>query len=371
MLHAASPHDWDILLGSASRFRAGTGVTSPIMYALPEWSRNNAIDLDVVSQNPAFLSNVNDDMPKFYPLVAQGFVIGEHFSLTGAFKAPTDRGEEILADVLLDDLQRVQASFHLMYVMQNFSYSLHFTQTRNVWLENSQADFFYQFFRDFRLQFSSGGQIFDTPDWGRLEFGSGIKGVFRSGAEKLRSVSAFNSSTNFTDGQFLEQGFAIGLDYSLLWSSPDYYNSPWGYQFAVVGKDVGTTRFFKAEALYELLGVSIPFTREMPSYPNDTIVGFALKLPNFRDGIRSALRVEYGYWNRPIGTVDKLGVSYEVRFPKLASLYAGLRGNQWTGGLSLRFRGLEFDIGSFVDLWGSNTELKKRRSWVMELKGAF
>jgi hypothetical protein len=151
----------------------------------------------------------------------------------------------------------------------------------------------------------------------------------------------------------------------------DFEETPWGLQVALVGKDIGTTRFFKADPFFELLGYTVPRSRPFPAIPNDTILGLGLKLPNFRDGFRSALRVEWNYWTRPIPVSKKWAVSYELRFPYLASLYSGFRGGTFTGGVGLRFRGVELDVGSFTDLWGNGTQLIERRAWMMELRSAF
>jgi hypothetical protein len=114
-----------------------------------------------------------------------------------------------------------------------------------------------------------------------------------------------------------------------------------------------------------------PTTREFPRIPNDTILGLGVKLPNFRDGFRSALRLEWNYWTRPIPSSKRLGVSYELRFPFLASLYSGFRGGNFTGGVGLRFRGVELDFGSFTELWGNGPQLVERRAWMMELRSVF
>ncbi|NCN39791.1 hypothetical protein GW916_00945 [bacterium] len=372
-LSAATPRDWNGIVGSASRFRSGTGVTFPLFYDLPEWSRSNAIDLDIITLNPAALSMVNDNRNRFVPLSAQGFVVGKAYDVTNAITAPTESSSEILADIDADQgqVQRMHANAHMYYILKNFAYSAHYVQQRNIWLENSSENLYYQFFRDMRIQFSSGGQIFDSDIWGRLDFGTAIRGTVRYGAEKVQSRSAITETSNFNGGQFLEQGMAIGLDYSLLWSSPNYDDTAWAYQLAIVGKDIGTSKFFKAEGLFRALGVSVPFSREFPSYPNDTILGFALKLPNFRDGLRSAFRLEWSQWTRPISAANKVAVSYELRFPTLLSAYVGQRGSHTSGGLGLRFRGVELDLGTFVDLWGNNDALEARRAWIMELRGAF
>ncbi len=368
-----TPRDWSGLMGSAAQFRAGTGVTLPLYYDLPVWSRSNAADLDILTRNPAALSMVDDRRNRFVPLSAQGFVVGNAYDVTSAIHSPTESSEQILSDIDADagKVQRVNATFHTYYLMKNFAYSLHYVQQRNIWLENSGNDLYYQSFKDFRIQFSSGGHIFDSKGWGRLDFGTAIRPTVRIGAEKVLARSDVAGSTAFSNSQFLQQGLAVGLDYSLLWSSPDFESTDWSYQIALVGKDIGTTRFFKAESLFRLIGISNPIDRDFPAYPNDTILGFAVKLPNFRDGLRSALRLEWNYWTRPIPASDKVAVSYELRFPTLLTCYVGQRGKNTSGGVGLRFRGVELNMGTLVDLWGVGSELETRRAWMMELRGAF
>ena len=371
--YAESPRDWNGLMGAASRFRAGTGVTFPMLYDLPEWSRSNSVDLDIITRNQAALGMINDKRNRFVPLSAQGFVVGDYFDVTGALSAPSIIGTEILAGIDADggQVQRVNTSAHTYYLLKNFAYSLHYTQQRNLWLQDASSNMYYQHFKDIALQFSSGGQIFDSPRWGRLDFGSAARVTIRIGGEKVKARSDILSTTKFTSSQFLEQGMAVGLDYSLLWTSPNYANDDWGYQVALTGKDLGTTRFFTATGLFEAIGISVPQTRDFPAYPNDTILGFALKLPNFRDGLRSALRVEWSNWTRPIQAANKVAVSYELRFPTLIAAYVGQRGAHTSGGVGIRFRGIELDLGTFVDFWGNGANLETRRAWIMELRGAF
>lgn len=368
------PMDWSGgIFSAASRFRSDTGVTHPILYSLPEWSRNNALDLDVIGRNPAGLAAVSDARRRFVPLSLQGFVEGGAYDVVNVFETPGPEGQTILSDLDAESgqLQRVNASAHIYYIMRNFAYSMHYTQQRNLWLDESPEVLNYQFFRDFWLQFSSGGRVFDDSSIGSLDFGASVKGIVRMGADKAVLRSSIGSTTKYNDSKFLEQGLALGLDYSLLWTSHDFENTPFGLQVALVGKDVGTTKFITATPFFDLLGYDVPATREFPRIPNDTILGLGVKLPNFRDGFRSALRVEWNYWTRPIPTSKKLGVSYELRFPFLASLYSGFRGGAFTGGVGLRFRGMELDFGSFTELWGNGSQLVERRAWMMELRSVF
>jgi hypothetical protein len=219
---ANKPNDWSGgVVSSASRFRADTGVTHPILYALPPWSRSNAIDLDLIARNPAGLAVIDDNRRRWTPLAAQGFVRGGAYDLTNAFDPPGPSGQEILADLDANDkeLQRIQVAAHSYYVMRNFAYSIHYIQQRNLWLEEGSEDLLYQSFKDIWLQFSSGGQVFDSDSAGRLDFGASLKGIARIGAEKKRARSSIVSTTQFPDSSFVEQGMALGFDYSLLWTS--------------------------------------------------------------------------------------------------------------------------------------------------------
>ena len=370
---AEKPRDWSgEVVGAASRFRADTGITHPILYAFPEWSRSNVADLDLISRNSAGLAVLDDSRRRFVPLSASGFVVGEAYDFVNVFKAPGPLASEILTDLAEDQnqVQRVKATIQSYYLMRNFAYSLHYTQQRNIWLTNSEQTLRYQLFRDLWAQFSSGGRVFDSSS-GRLDFGLAVKAIVRVGAEKSNEVASLAANTGFNDSMFMEKGLAIGLDYSLLWTSPGFESSPWGYQVGLVGKDIGTTNFLRAEALFELMGYSAGSNRKFPVIPNDTILGLGVKLPNFRDGLRSALRLEWNQWTRPIPIGKKWAASYELRFPFLASLYAGYRGGSYSGGVGLRFRGVELDLGTFTDLWGNGTQLTTRRAWMMELRSVF
>jgi hypothetical protein len=373
-LASEKPLDWSGVLGSAaSRFRADTGVTLPLLYALPEWSRNNALDLDVLARNSAALAVVSDAKRRFVPLSLQGFVEGGAYDVIHAVETPGPEGTQILSALDADGkrLQRMVAAAHTYYIMKNFAYSAHFVQQRNIWLEGSPEIFRYQYFRDLWLQFSSGGRVFDDSSVGSLDFGSNVKGIVRLGADKAVLRSNITASTKYDNSEFGERAFALGLDYSLLWSSPNFEETPYALQIALVGKDIGTTKFTTAKSFFGLIGIAAPSTREFPRIPNDTILGLGLKLPNFRDGFRSALRVEWNYWTRPIPSFKKLGVSYELRFPFLGTLYSGFRGGNFTGGVGLRFRGVELDFGSFTELWGNGPQLVERRGWIMELRSVF
>ena len=371
---ADKPRDWSgEIFGAASRFRADTGVTHPILYSLPEWSRSNAADLDLVSRNSAGLSSLDDERRRFVPVSIGGFVEGKAYDLTHVFSEPGPKGTQILED-LADDgnkVQRIKASFQSYYLMRNFAYSLHYIQQRNIWLSSSEDVLMYQMFRDLWMQFSSGGQVFDSASRGRLDFGLSVKGIIRKGGEKATPVADIDSSVKFSDGSFKDPGIAIGIDYSLLWTSPGFETAPWGFQVGLVGKDIGTTTFLSTGPIFELLGQNLGTTRKFPILPNDTIVGLAVKLPNFRDGVRSALRLEWNNWTRPIPAGKKWAVSYELRFPVLASLYTGYRGGTYSGGVGLRFRGIELDLGTFADLWGNQSQLSTRRAWMMELRSVF
>jgi hypothetical protein len=370
----AKPRDWSgEIVGAASRFRADTGVTHPILYSLPEWSRSNAADLDLLSRNTAGLAVLDDSRRRFVPLSLSGYVLGRAYDVTEAYSAPGPEVSKIVDDLAEDAnrVQRVKATAQAYYLMRNFAYSVHYTQQRNYWMEDSDQTLFYQFFRDLWIQFSSGGQVFDSPSVGRLDFGAALKAIIRMGAESHRAVADISPADTFRDASLRGQGLAIGVDYSLLWSSPGFEASGWGWQLGLVGKDIGTSRFLRAEPLFELLGQQMPSTRPFPVLPNDTIVGLGVKLPNFRDGLRSALRLEWNHWTRPIPSSKKIAVSYEVRFPFLASLYSGYRAGAYTGGVGLRFRSFELDLGSFVDLWGNGDNLEQRRAWMMELRSVF
>jgi hypothetical protein len=348
-------------------------VTHPILYALPEWSRSNAADLDLVSRNTAGLSALDDTRRRFVPLSVGGFVVGKSYDLTNVYKTPGPLGSKILTDLAQDanQVQRMHASVQGYYLMRNFAYSVHYVQQRNIWLSDADQNFRYQFFRDIWIQFSSGGQVFDSNSSGRLDFGVAIKGIIRIGADKTKAVSEFSDSTTFRDSSFMEQGLGIGLDYSLLWTSPHFETTPWGLQVGFVGKDIGTTRFLRAEPIFEMIGYRTGSTKKFPVLPNDTILGLGLKLPNFRDGLRSALRLEWNNWTRPIPSGKKWAASYELRFPFLASLYGGYRGGSYSGGVGLRFRDVELDLGTFVDLWDNESRLVARRAWMMELRSVF
>ncbi len=371
---AQKPQDWSgEIVGAASRFRADTGVTHPILYALPEWSRSNAADLDLISRNTAGLSALDDSRRRFVPLSVGGFVVGKSYDLTNVYKTPGPLGSEVLADLANDgnQVQRVKGSVQGYYLMHNFAYSVHYVQQRNIWLSDSDQTLRYQFFRDIWVQFSSGGQVFDSDSSGRLDFGVAIKGIVRIGSDKTQALTSITASTKFNDSNFMEQGLGVGLDYSLLWTSPYFEASPWGLQVGLVGKDIGTTRFLRAEPIFEMLGYRTGSTKKFPILPNDTILGLGLKLPNFRDGLRSALRLEWNNWTRPIPSGKKWAASYELRFPFLASLYGGYRGGSYSGGVGLRFRDVELDLGTFVDLWNNESQLVARRAWMMELRSVF
>lgn len=348
-------------------------MTHPILYALPEWSRSNAADLDLISRNSAGLSSLDDERRRFVPISIGGFVEGSAYDLTNAYRAPGPGGAQILEDLASDGnkVQRVKASIQSYYLMRNFGYSVHYNQQRNIWLSESNDVLMYQMFRDLWTQFSSGGQVFDSEHSGRLDFGLSVKGIVRMGAEKATPLTDIDSNTTFENASFKDPGVAIGLDYSLLWTSPGFESAPWGFQVGLVGKDIGTTRFLSTGPIFEILGQDVGTTGKFPVLPNDTIVGLGIKLPNFRDGMRSALRIEWNNWTRPIPAGKKWAVSYELRFPFLASLYTGYRGGTYSGGVGLRFRGIELDLGTFTDLWGNGSQLATRRAWMMELRSVF
>lgn len=351
--------------------RAGAGATHPIFYALPEWNRARMVDMDWISENPAFLGFLDESSTQFSPLAIQSYSTG--FALFDSYKSTGEALTDLRAQLSENSnaLKRTVTNVALNYYMKNFAYTVMYARQKNLWLESNAQDLYYQYFKDVVVQFSSGGKIFDTPDFGRLDFGSAARLVFRNGAERNIAVSEITDSSSFLASDFNEKALSIGLDYSLLWTNAGFDRAGWGFQIGVVGKNIGTTRFFNAEKLYELIGTAEPVTRPFPAFPNNTILGFGLKLPNFREGLRSALRLEWSDWTRQISLGKKVTLAYELRFPGLLSLHTGLRGTHPALGASLRFRGLRLDVGTFVDFWGNGDELQTNRSYLFELKGEF
>lgn len=368
---SVTPRHWDPYASTSSLMRAGAGVTHPIFYSMPEWNRAVLVDADWVSENPAFLGFLDNSSTKFSPVGIQAYSNG--FSLFDSYKSTGESVADLRSQLAegSDSAQRSVTNIALNYYMKNFAYTVMYARQKNLWIESGDQGLYYQFFKDVVIQFASGGKIFDTKDFGRLDFGSAVRLSFRSGAERSIGVSEIVSSSTFPESDFDEKALAIGLDYSLLWTNAGFNKAGWGFQIGVVGKNIGTTRFFNAEQLFELLGTAEPVTRRFPAFPNNTTVGLGLKLPNFREGLRSALRVEWTDWTRDMSLGKKTTVAYEMRFPGLLSLNAGIRGTHPAVGASLRFRGIRLDLGTFVDFWGNGESLQANRSYLFELKGEF
>lgn len=358
---------------AASRFRSHTGVTHPILYGLPEWSRSQAVDLDIISKNSAALSAIHKSRSRWLPLSLQGLLSGNVYDVMDVFSLPVPTAGEIIEEIRSDQksLQRMQVEAHSYYVMRNFAYSLHYNQQRNIWIEGNPEIFRYQFYRDIVAQFSTGSQLIDSIYWGRFDFGFSGRGIFRYGNNRINLISELNPSFLYSDSMFKRRGALIAIDLSLLWSSPGYSHEFWGIQIGLTGKNVGTTRFLSKKVLVDVLDNTPDSNQVFPKLPNDTTLGVALKLPNFSDGFRSAFRLEWNQWARKIPVSKKLALSYELRMPRLVSVYSGLRGSAVSGGLGIRFNGFEIDFGTFVDYWGQGLGLIERRGWMMELRSEF
>jgi hypothetical protein len=368
--HAASPiRDYSGLLeSSASRFRAGAGLTNPIAYGFPDWLRGNNADMDFLSRNPAFSASLHEKRRRWYPVSVQARQSGSLMNAGAAFINPNNDLVELYDDVADTDgeLQRAYFSLSSVYILRNFAWSASYLQQRNLWEDDGVL--YYQLFRDLGVQFTGAGIFADGP-WGRLDAGMTVKMVLRSGGDYNYTQEEAVETLRLSDADFPYSGTAFGLDFGFLYSSSGTWREDsFGWQLGLVAKDIGSSKFLTLAPIVKLLGADPPEVLNLPSLPFNPGVGLGLKLPNFSDGLRSALRLEYVEWTRSIPASEKWSVSYELRLPVWASVHVGYRADEVSGGLGFRFPGLELDIGSYSELWGDDADRRQSRGILVELR---
>jgi hypothetical protein len=153
------------------------------------------------------------------------------------------------------------------------------------------------------------------------------------------------------------------IDYGFLYATAPDTLGGWQIQSAFVWRDMGTTQF--------ALGNVASTNRRLQYLPSNMVLGLGIGTPKFSEGIRGALRLEYSQWNRPVPAYEKVAVSAELRFPVVASLSVGFAGKRLSGGLALRFPGIQVDLASYSELIGNAAEAAAVRSLILELKSVF
>jgi hypothetical protein len=341
--------------------RAQSGVTNPIVDNLPDWSRRNAANADFVMANPSLLAELHPYKGKAAPVVLRMQSAGSYFQSADALRTRDMDTDSMVAHLGAhkDQLQSAQAGFGSRWVQANSAFSAFVGMQRAAEL-SSDGSLYYRRYRDLNLQLSVGGLLTDDPRLGKFEMGVGLKTIFRVGDEFRFTASQLASDLHLGNGAKI--ALAPGIDYGLLWTAPGSWSSDWTLQAGFVWRDLGTTQF---------LGMRTSLGERMPELPNNQSLELGLGLPNFRDGFRTALRVEYSEWTRRVSAIEKLGSSLEFRFPAAATLAVGLRGSRFSGGVGLRFSGLELELATASILLGEGGLERHQRTYSFEARGVF
>ncbi len=340
--------------------RAGTGVTHPIAADLPPWSRRNAVDATFIHSNPALLSIIYEERGRIIPLGIQGYGSGGVFNFSDALSNRYKMSSDLAAALenSRDQEQRSKAVASTSLIRKELGLSLHLGQSRRALLQ-SNGNLFYDYHRNLGLELASGGPIYESDRFGSFDLGINFKGLFRQG-DDFELAPAAVATTTLRDADRKRSAVAFGADYGFLYSVPRQSLGAWHLQLGFVWRDIGTTAYS--------IGDKASTGRKFSYLPNNQIFGMGLGLPNFRDGIRSALRIEYGEWTRRISASERIAASYEMRLPVWLAFSVGVKAKELSGGLSFRFPGFETEVASVSELLGEGNSKRKARSFVMELR---
>ncbi len=347
---------------TSSLSRGSTGVTHPIAEQLPSWAKANVFDSDLITQNPALLSLLGTDTLRTHPVVVRSTNAGGVYSATESLAA-VDLDTDALANRIsaaqgIPQVSKLEVSSRWLSDEAGFSFNFNQHAQAELFTNGSMEVIRY---RDFAGLLAVGGVLFDRDEIGHMEIGTGIKAIFRQGNEAAYTSEQVLAATPLVGAGAASTKWALagGLDYGWLYGAPRDLVGDWALQMGIGWRDVGTTQFF--------LGQKTSKGRRFQALPNNIAVGFGVGTPKIFRGIRNALRVEYLDWNRQAGASEKIAIGWEFRLPVLLSLNAGLKGGRGSGGLLLRYEGVEVGVGSYSELIGDNSVAT--RFWVLEMRG--
>jgi len=361
----ASAVEWSGLNPStATLSRAGTGVTHPIAMSLPVWSRKNAADSAFLNGNPAFLSTLGERRGKITPLALQSSGAGSEFDYTDAIKNRHNDSASLASALSKNpnSHERSKVLASSQWLTSDMGLDLYISQDRTANLSHD-GSLDYRHYREAGIQLGAGGIVFNEPGAGRFELGINFKVLYRSGDEKQLTPAQVATGVSLRDADSQKDAAAFGADYGFLYTVDPELSGDWRLQAGFVWRDVGTTQF--------AIGDRTSRGDRMSFLPNNHIIGVGIGLPKFRDGFRSALRIEYGEWTRKVSAADKFAMSYELRLPVWAALSLGYKAKSISGGFSFRFPGFEVELASVSELLNEGSKAYKSRAFLMELRGAF
>jgi hypothetical protein len=338
-------------------------VTHPEAVRMPVWTRRNLADASFVSANSALLPFLSGYQMAVHPATLRSSVSGGAFAATEAYlPASTDLLElDSRIESLNENYQEVSVDLGARGMVQDVGYSLFYSRRRQVQRWES-GDIQMHYYRDIVGQMGVGGTLFDRPDLGRMEIGTGLKAIFRQGDEKLFSLAQVQAGQSFQDSDFSKWAFAGGLDYGWLYTAPVSESKDWIFQTGLSWKDVGTTPFF--------LGQKTSRNRRFEPLRNVAVLGLGLAVPKISGMISNSFRLEYSLDRKTKSLSEDIGVGYEVRFPVLLNLSFGLKGFRPCGGVGLRYSNIEIEAGTFTDHISSavNSEEYVKRFWGFEMR---
>lgn len=342
--------------------RADTGASDPNRGDLPTWAQGGGLDSSALSDNPAHVVWVPKHLERFSPIFVRQSQIGSVFNPFNPLSTQSLNTADLVAAL---DGGLAQSQFDVGFRSQrrDFSFDVTYSEKRFSFIESEDSKLYYLRARDIGFRFAAGGMLFNRSNAGQLSMGTGIKVVARRGDELFANVDAL-AATDLSDSSMLRrQAMALGGDYGFLYHAPEGFLGPFGLQASLAWRDMGGTHFY--------LGSKASSTRRFVPWPSNPVFGVGLGLPKIRGTIRSAIRLEYSYWERVIPFADKLGVSLDIRMPAAFSFICGLRGGAVSAGLAYRVAFFEVEVGTFAESYGQAQSLKRSRRSGMELRSVF
>lgn len=362
-VQASDTFNWEGTSSSvATRAMSGAGLTNPLTETLMPWASSKSVDESWISENSALASRLVEGPGRLEP----GVMRLESGGVFGPFEASTPEYSDLSAlrtamasKPNVPSVSRVDLVAR--YFEKGLAASFAFVRKRSAILDDA-GGIDFRSYRDFVGSLAASGPVFEKENAGRLEFGTGVKAIYRSGDEAYFSSDSA-AGQSLLPSVFIKKTYAAGLDYGLLYSAPKKWTKKYLLQVALTWKDVGSTQFF--------VGQSTSTGRRFDALPNNQSFGVGVGTPNIWRGFGGALRVEYREWKRQVSFLHKTIVAAELRAPEVVSLYAGARGNLWSVGASFRFPYVELSFASYAEDFGENGGERTGRGISLEMKSVF
>lgn len=343
------------------RALAGSTLTQPLTENLVFWASSRVADESWISENATLSSRIAQGKGRFEMSALKLENSGDFSSFEVSQPSISSVGD------LRSKMAMSGSEIFSSHIENGFRYyergvsTGFFYSKRRIAVRESSERIDFRVHRDFVSQLAVSGPLFEKQSVGRLEFGTGLKFVVRKGDEVF--FDALSAEQSLDDSLFVKSAYAAGLDYSMLYTLPSKWTKSFQIQLALVWKDVGTTQFF--------IGNKTSKNKRFEALPNNQSFGVGVGLPNIWRGTQAAFRVEYREWKRDVSILNKSIVSLELRAARLLSVWTGLRGTRFAGGLGFRFPNVELSLASFSHFLGESGNEYSSRSFAMEMKGIF